>query len=361
VWRDGSNIMGEGVFDLSGPEDDDAHAAYEDNQSGALTGVSIDADDITDADIEYVFPDASPDEDSDEDEPDLFMLLFAAPEKVIFHAARIRAATLCDIPAFVEARLTAIPEDQREAAATMPPVEQPKSLPSDALVASSWLLEEWRPPRAWFSDPKLGQYTPIIVTDQGRVYGHASQWTQCHLGIKEECVSPPFEDYHSYFLTGDVPTDDGSSVAVGQITAGIEHADLSLSWRAAKEHYENTDSVVCDVVVGNDAHGIWVAGAVRPWTDSSRVHALRASGQVSPDWRWVGGGLRMVALLTVNTSGYQTPRVETLVAGGHLRSMVASGFVAARRGGRYTDDELEKLGLETLRRKLRSRVHGGEV
>lgn len=456
VWRDGTNIMGEGFFDLTGPEDDDPHTAYRRMSNETLTGVSIDADDITDADIEYVFPKADDAEEGEED--DLFFLLFAAPEKIIFHAARIRAATLCDIPAFVEAQIHLI--DPTEAAALLasaavldtthstatsdgtwdaganelrlparmtidvarevyatvdesqiddghvvkaagsfihhevgedgvpgpanltacasgisraltrdvyehlarhlrdagrePPQFEPAS---PALLAHAW-HDEYRPTREWFDDPKLGQLMPIMVTDQGRVYGHAAQWGQCHLGYMSECVMPPHEDYHAYFLTGELPTDDGSRLrGVGQITAGIEHAAMPLRASSAKQHYENTDAVVADVVSGNDRHGIWVAGAIRPWAQTSRVAALRASGQVSPDWRRIGGELRMVALLTVNTSGYTVPRARALVAGGEIQTLVSSGMVTIQHHG-PTEEELNKRALRLMQQQLADRVHG---
>jgi hypothetical protein len=454
VWRDGANIMGEGHFDLGGPEDDDPHEAFRRMGAQTLSGISIDADDITDADIEYVFPEA---DGETEEEDDLFFLLFAMPEKIVFHAARIRAATLCDIPAFVEAQIHLIDAEElaallasaagvdtthstptsdstwdaaaneqrlpdlmtydvargsyadigahalpeigafakaecrlihheisddgvpgaanltacaygvahaqtrdvyehlarhlRDAGREPPPFEQ-----TPALVAHAW-HDEWRPPRAWFNDPNLGQVMPIMVTDQGRVYGHAAQWGQCHLGYMSECVMPPPEDYHAYYLTGEVLADDGTRVAVGQITAGIEHAAMPLRASSAKQHYENTDAVVADVVSGNDAHGIWVAGAIRPWAQASRVAALRASGQVSPDWRRIGGTLRMVALLTVNTSGYTVPRARALVAGGEIQTLISSGMITVQHHG-PTEDELNQRALRLMQKQLAERVHG---
>lgn len=345
VWREGADIMGEGTFDLGGPEDDDAHEAFRRMNSNppTLSGISIDADDITDADIEYVMPE--PDED---EEDDIFFLLFAEPEKIIFHAARIRAATLVDIPAFVEAKIGLISEDDEQIAASV-----------SALVAHAW-HDEWRPPAGWFDDPKLNNYTPILVTDQGRVYGHAAPWGQCHLGFMNECITPPHETHHSYYLTGEVICEDGSHVAVGQITAGLEHAPLSARAARAKEHYENTDAVIADVVVGNDTHGIWVAGAIRPDANNKRVNALRASGQVSPDWRRIGGELRMIGLLTVNESGYIVPKVRTLTAGGQMQSMVASGLMPVRppHADKLSDEDLEQLALKKLRERLFARVHG---
>jgi hypothetical protein len=471
VWRDGSNIMGEGFFDLGGPEDDDPHEAFRRMGAQTLSGISIDADDITDADIEYIFPKSE--ETQEDDDQDIFLLLFAAPEKIIFHAARIRAATLCDIPAFVEAQIhlidpadeslvagatvtafgpceshtTATSDGSWDAAANerrlsdvmtvstarevyawideskVDGTEVPKigarfihheidaeghpgpanltacasdiailgsdrsDVPSGhrrgvynhlaqhlrdggqepppfvetttaALVAHAW-HEEWRPPRDWFVDPQLGQVMPIVVTDQGRVYGHAAQWGQCHLGYMSECVMPPHEDYHSYYLTGEVVCEDGSRVPVGQITAGIEHAGLQLRGSSAKQHYEDTNAAVADVVTGNDSHGIWVAGAIRPWAQTSRVAALRGSGQVSPDWRRIGGSLRMVALLTVNTSGYTVPRARSLVASGEIQTLISSGMVAVQHHG-PSEEELNQRALRLMRESLIKRVHGRE-
>jgi hypothetical protein len=476
VWREGDLIMGEGIFDLGGADDDLAHEAYRRNQAGALTGISIDADDITDADVEYIFKEP---EGEEVDEDDIILLLFAAPEKIIFHAGRVRAATLCDIPAFVEAKIEPIPEDERPAAlvasieavaATFSAVGTHSTTTSDAtwdgaanearlpspmpvataraayawldtdqvtdgecpkaagkfihhmvgsdgepgaanltacstgigvlnggrggttipdadvrgvynhlakhlrdagreppelnataevLTASSWQDQLWRPPAEWFTDPKLGQYVPIMVTDAGRVYGHAAAWGQCHLGFTNECVMPPAEDYHSHFLTGEIPVANGTTVAVGQITAGIEHADLHLSASQAKDHYENTDACVADVVVGNDAHGIWVAGAIRPWANAARVHSLRASGQVSPDWRRIGGVLRMVAMLAVNTSGYQAPRARSLVASGHVQALISSGIAPMQGVGRTgpNDEELRRRAMLLLRQEAYAKVH----
>src|SRR5690606_20793499 len=97
VWRDGDKVMGSGVLDLS---DDDGRRVHAKIKGKFLRGVSIDADSIADADTEFVWPDDvnAGTGDSDGEEPDMFEMLFAQPEKVIFHGGRIRAATLVDIP-----------------------------------------------------------------------------------------------------------------------------------------------------------------------------------------------------------------------------------------------------------------------
>lgn len=96
MLRDGENIWGAGQF----ADTPDGQEAWRLNQSGFLTGVSVDVDSIKDADVELVFPDS----DGEDDEMG-FEMLFAMPEQTIFHAGRIRAATLCYIPAFTQAKI----------------------------------------------------------------------------------------------------------------------------------------------------------------------------------------------------------------------------------------------------------------
>jgi hypothetical protein len=467
VWRDGTRIMGEGRFDTH----PDAVEAKRRMDDGMLNGVSINADDITDSEIEYVWPQGDPESEADDeagDEVDIMELLFGQPEKVIFHAARLRAVTLCDIPAYVEATIHAVepgvaptvtasasaparavavheseishelwdgatqeaklrstfsydtatgayafvdspPEEMSSRnncrflhheitdAGTAGPAnisaclamisvvhgsripdqdkaavynhlaahlrtageEPPPYEPQHALVAHAWQEDQgFHPSPDWFADPELKVATPIMVTDAGRVFGLATEWGECHLGFNNECVLPPRETYHSHFMTGELPytCSDGSRPPVGQITAGIGHAPMTMTANRAAEHYENTDAVVADVSVGNCKTGIWVAGAIRPTAQASRVQALRASGQVSPDWRRIGGQLRMIALLTVNVSGYQIPRVRTRVASGQIQAMVASGLVSVHVGGPSNDD-LDRRALRLMMDRLAERVH----
>jgi hypothetical protein len=338
VWRDGNEIWGKGVFDLGSEDGAEAHRRV---GAGVLKGVSIDADDIGNADLEYIWPDDSDSilDETGDGEDELIKLLFGQPEKVVFHGGRIRAATLVDIPAFVEAYIALVDEPT---AATAPLVASLTVLADEALE---------RPPAAWFADPRLSVLTPIVVTDEGRVYGHAAQWGQCHLGFAGECVAVPREDTFPYFLTGELVCADGSRVAVGQITAGIGHAPIHYRAQPAAEHYDNTAAVVADVTVGNDRHGVWVAGSLRGDVDEARIHALRASGQVSPDWRRIGGQLRMVGLLTVNISGYQVPRAR--VASGAVQALVATGIP---RLGRAPETDIERAARRALANEIAARV-----
>jgi len=453
VWRVGNQVMGRGTLNL---EDPDGWTVYNRMKNDFAGGISIDADDISNADVEFVWADDDATE-SEGGDGDAIKLLFGQPEKMIYHAGRVRAATLCDIPAFVEAHigLGVVPDTARQVTAGALPVhasdtsdaawdeklvrlawrvhgnaevpprdafawvsgdemaylhhhvnadddevgpanltacatalghlttksglvpetdveatyehlaahlrdagmEPPPLVLPEPLVASA--EDDWRPPRSWFDDPKLTVPIGITITDQGRVYGHVAQWGECHIGHTDTCVTPPHEDVHPYFMTGEVVCADGSRVAVGQITVGTGHAPLSYRASRAAEHYDHTGSAVADVVVGNDSVGIWVAGAIRPNAEAGRVHELRASGQVSGDWRRIGGSLRLVGLLAVNVPGFPVPRLRARVASGEPQSLVAAGrpHIAPRVvASEPTDVELDQLAMQRVMNMLRKRM-----
>lgn len=102
IQRSGNQILGRGEFNA---ECDDAEEVMTLIQGEFLRGVSVDVDSINQADMEFVFP-----EGASQDE-------FAVPDLVVFHAGRIRGATLCAIPAFVEATIRLV---QPEASEEMP-------------------------------------------------------------------------------------------------------------------------------------------------------------------------------------------------------------------------------------------------
>lgn len=466
VWRVGNQVMGRGMFDIESVDGFEIARRMKDNFAG---GISIDADDIQDADVEFVWSEEA--QGAAEDDP--MALLFGRPEKMIYHGGRVRAATICDIPAFVEARIQLGTLDDAEAAlvastsitATSPTVvlahhtetsdapwdgsifrrlpnvlplttargvfayvdesigahvakttcaylhhevdadgnpgpanltacasaiqalrdwdtasgerdraaiyahlaghlrdagQEPPPLDRDVVTAAV-VLDDWRPNREWFVNPQFSVPTGITVTDDGRVYGHAAQWGQCHIGHQDQCVTLPSEESHPYFMTGEVVCEDGSRVAVGQITVGTGHAPLSYRASQAAEHYDNTGAVVADVAVGNDRFGIWVAGAVRASVAASRVHELRASGRLSGDWRRIGGQLRLVGLLAVNVPGFPITAPRARVASGSPLALVAAGITTFGPGLKVvepTETELDQQAMRRVMTMLTTRVHG---
>jgi hypothetical protein len=321
IWREGNEIHGSGTFDLADPQ---AANIARQVREGFMRGVSVDVDDVPDSAVEAVFP-----EGAGGDLGDPLMGLFGPPpELVIFHDARIRSAAIVPIPAFIEAEV--------HVTAGAGPV---------------------RPPASWFADPKLVGPTPLTVLDTGRIFGHAATWGTCHIAYTNECVTPPYEDGYSHFLTGELVCDDDQRVAVGQITMGTTHAPLTVEAAQAAGHYDNTGLAVADVHVGTDEHGIWVAGALRPHVTDAQARELRGAA-LSGDWRMIGqpglgGQLRLISLLAVNAPGFPVPRPNARVASGAPQAAVALGVV--RRPGwqprRLTEAEArERLAVSIYRR-----------
>jgi hypothetical protein len=203
-------------------------------------------------------------------------------------------------------------------------------------------------PGGYFKNPELVGPTPFTVTEDGRVYGHVATWDTCHIGLpigdtEGECtIAPHSATNYGYFLTGEVQTDLGP-VAVGQITMGGGHAADRMGVRATTSHYDSTSTAVADVTAGEDDHGIWVAGVLRPNVTEEQIHDLRAAA-ISGDWRRVSigrdGNLELVAALAVNVPGFPIPRPSMLVAsGGETLSLTAAAIPL--REGHDAGDSIE--------------------
>jgi hypothetical protein len=109
---------------------------------------------------------------------------------------------------------------------------------------------------------------------------------------------------------------------VGQLTLAGGHASLEASAAEAVRHYDDTASAIADVHAGEDAHGIWVAGGLRPEAKPEQIRALRASAP-SGDWRPIRGALELVAVCQVNVPGFPVARAR--VASGAVMALVAAG------------------------------------
>ena len=428
VWRDPEQptiIRGAGVFDDGGANGAEALRLV---KSKFLKGISVDPDSIGQEDVELVFPqDAG-------GEMDELTMLFAEPELTIFHAGRLRAATLVDIPAFVEAKVwlvdpSTVPQavtasshfgslsdrpwngasvegrisaqmtptgiraayahtdrngDSKVAArflhheitdggdigfanltacssgirvinsgraGTMTEPDRRAAyehmaqhlrvagitpapyVSGETLVAALESLEG--PPAEWFTTPEPDAYRSLTVTDEvtaagwRRVFGHGAQWNTCHTSFGDACVRPPREPNgdHAYFRLGEVVCADGSRIAVGNITLGTGHASTrGITPTQAVEHYDNTGTIAAMVASSEGQHGIWLTGAIPPWVSAERVAVLQAAGQVSGDWRRIGGSMRLVAFLAVNHPGFPVPRLTTFVSKGKQLSLVAAGI-----------------------------------
>jgi hypothetical protein len=169
------------------------------------------------------------------------------------------------------------------------------------------------------------------VDDDGRVRGHVALWGECHLGSsplgQQPCVTAPSSvSNYAYFHTGETcAVDDGGvehRIPAGVLTMDTGHPGLHASPQTVMAHYEDTGSVVADVVCGEDEWGIWTAGALRPGVTGDEVRAIRAASP-SGDWRRIHGSLEMVGVLMVNVPGFPVPRPQALVAAGVQVELVA--------------------------------------
>jgi hypothetical protein len=347
IRRDGRNIVGEGDLDLGSEEGRElARLMTDDGDGPRVNGVSVDLDEVdvemrVDADAaaamaQELGSDGGEPAEVDDDGRVTVKSVSAGDEMLVTTDARIRAATVCDIPAFSEARLQLTPQTSVVASADAPTAAEFAS----ALVAGAGR----RPPKGWFDDPRFGTgpeddvrlvrdertgivAAPLTVTKDGRVYGHLAAWGSCHTGYSE-CVTPPTSAAaYRYFHVGSVETREGEEVATGRLTCDTLHAGRRMSAVDTLSHYENTGLAVADVRAGEDAHGIWLAGAIRPGVSAEQVRVLKASPP-SGDWRRIGGGLELVAALAVNNPGFPVPRA--MVASGVVTALQSVGVVGAR-------------------------------
>lgn len=251
-----------------------------------------------------------------------------------FENAKLKATTLCMTPAFDNAGAI-IPEGWN-----VEGFESDEDLEAEmaALTASMAAAEEAETPHAFafsviserpkidaemFMDPKLRQVTPLFVDENEHVFGHIAGWSSEHLNIPGQ-YTPRSRTNYAYFANKTCLTTDGF-VPVGNITINGDHAPEALGWREAYDYYANTLAAWADVAVGEDSHGIWVSGIVRPGTSNEVLHAARASDN-SGDWRNIGGNLELVADLSVPAGGFPKARAFSF-ADGPIVSLTGIGMV----------------------------------
>lgn len=235
---------------------------------------------------------------------------------------------------------------------TVEPEQVDDGLDLETLLASAGGPD--RPPADWFDNPAFGRNPDVdqrlgdcvgggygchlTITDEGRVYGHIATWRTPHMTFAGREVFAPRSTSstpYSLFLTGEVVCSDGTRRAVGPLAMGCGHASDAPNINAgmAKAFYDNTGTVVADIAVGEDEHGIWCAGALRPHLSEAQIRELIAA-DVSGDWRAVGNASEMIAVAVVNTGAFPVPRPRARYAAGQLLSLVAAAGPAwvARKG-----------------------------
>ena len=314
-------------------------------RGGFLRGVSADLDNFQASAVD--FDELSNEEDSDEEEEEGVTKI--GNPKLRIDSARVIAATLVAKPAFQECGIRLVSDEL----VADDQVEDPAILASAETVidpTTELATTPANPPAEWFNAPKVDGPTPIQVTPEGRVFGHIAAWDQDHIGLPNNVRPPRSRSNYAYFTTGAVTTEEGTEVAVGNLTLSGGHAPLNADAMSAVKHYDDTASAIADVAAGEDSWGIWVAGSVRPGATVAQVRSLKASAP-SGDWRPVKGRLELVAICQVNVPGFPIPRTSSITASGQgqINALVAAGadYMAAVR---------QQKTLESLAASAKSKV-----
>lgn len=162
------------------------------------------------------------------------------------------------------------------------------------------------PPTEWFASLHDVEPYDVVVEPNGHIHGFpAASWNDDHLSYPGQNVKPPrsMTDY-TLFKVGQVVTASGAVVRTGPITLRGGHAPSGVSRQAAQKFYDDTDSAIADVAIGDGQHGIWINGAIRPDTTVAEVRRAMSSG-FSGDWREWQGNLELIAFSAVNTPGFR--------------------------------------------------------
>jgi hypothetical protein len=296
--RDGTEWV---VATVEWDVDDEATEARRLVDEGKVRGVSVH---LSDMEAEFVCT-----EESDEG--------WCVSGVLDVATARIAAATIVLIPAF-------------EAAEIEPVAAIGESLASfhEGVRAGLTAASLRKPPRDWFDDPQLAGPTPVTVTDDGRVFGHLALWGTCHRGYTGVCITPPRDgtDYADFHANSHLECEDNVVVAVGCITMDAEHAGPNAGRADAARHYADTALTVAYVRAGEDTHGVWVSGALRPGVTDDQIDTLRRH-QLSGDWRPHGDRHSLIAALVVNVPGF--PIAASIRSGETVRYSTLSPLPAA--------------------------------
>lgn len=344
--RSGSEIRVMGYIDANS---EDGAEVVRRLRAGTLGGVSIVADDPEQADVEFVFPEGCPDLDSltpeEIDEMPIEEInRCLMPSGIIFHSGRVRALTLVDTPAFVEATIHLVEtestedtgedepvviseefgavktDDMKQLYRQLSPVDinDPQSVAQlidelEPLLAASHAIHiPDLPPAEWFNEPKeLPPFGALTVTDEGRVYGLLAPRDVAHRSYQNKRVTVPTGNVdYTRWMNRETIVDGGQRVMTGPITMDCGHAstDPRSTAQASMEHYDNSCSLVATVRIGESQHGVWVAGALLPGVTPVQVTRMLAC-QLSGDWRQhreQPGMRELVAALLVPVPGFAT-------------------------------------------------------
>jgi hypothetical protein len=354
IERIGNEIHARGVLDLDSQWGREAARQMGTRlDPGFLAGISIIDDSGPQGEVEVVMPEGCEELPEDAEGSEIARCMTA--EKVIYHSGRIRSADLVSIPAFVEARVYL--DDDTE----VPEGDVPAPVAEDALTASAYTITiPDLPPADWFDEPKeVPEIGAITVTEDGRFFGYLAPKQVAHRGFRDRRVTVPTGNVdYGIWMNRARMVDDGNGgydkIATGPITMDCGHAPATsaVKGHARREHYDNACSVVATARVGENARGVWIAGALIPGVTAEQVASMM-SCQLSGDWgphREKPGKRELAAALLVPVPGFPTRSRSFTLSGGEL-----ARTVTPVRFGTYAGVH-EPVGLRAAMDRLAAKV-----
>jgi hypothetical protein len=150
-------------------------------------------------------------------------------------------------------------------------------------------------PLAWFDDPGLTRITHPHIGADGRIIGHFARWPL----NRWEQGPPRSATGYASFQRHDLTT-CGTTLRVGLIADTPRNAPMN----SGSEDVDALDRPIAAAVrVGEDAHGIWVAGAAAPYVGETCTHRERL--HVSGHWaRQDDGSMELIDLILVDGPAY---------------------------------------------------------
>jgi hypothetical protein len=166
--------------------------------------------------------------------------------------------------------------------------------------------------------------TPVMITDEGQIWGHLALWNTPHRGYLEQganIYAPRSRCEYREFLLGATRTTAGL-LPTGKLVLGGGHADGKMSAQRARRWYDEHAAGMAEVNVEEDEWGPFMSGWLLPGVDAHAADEIFRNPP-SGDWRMIGGSYELIAALGVNVPGFPVPRVR--VVNGRQFSVVSAG------------------------------------
>lgn len=134
-------------------------------------------------------------------------------------------------------------------------------------------------PLPWFDDPRFTKVTPVRVNADGRITGHFTYWSQMPYAQEPPRSPSGYTPFHRWDLTT-----SGTTLRVGLLSERAEQSPRARFRLTTVEEIDASRGVTAAAVrVGEDAHGIWVAGAASAYL----TEACAGQDQLSVSGHWV--------------------------------------------------------------------------